>query len=141
MPIDYNEYPDNWKTEIRPEILKRANNKCEWCGLPNGEMIIRGNGNHWIKYHSDDIDFFVNQDGQILSSEDLPDEYDEKINWTTIVLTIAHIENPDPMDCRPENLAALCQRCHHKSRNTPAHRAWQKRKHDDEVGQLRMFED
>lgn len=31
-----------------------------------------------------------------------------------IVLTIAHIQNPDPMDCRPENLQALCQRCHNR---------------------------
>ena len=29
----------------------------------------------------------------------------------TIVLTVAHL-NPDPMDCRPENLKAMCQRCH-----------------------------
>jgi 5-methylcytosine-specific restriction endonuclease McrA len=35
MPIDYNNYPHNWLTEIRPAILKRANNKCEFCGVPN----------------------------------------------------------------------------------------------------------
>ena len=29
-----------------------------------------------------------------------------------IVLTTAHIHNPDPEDLRDENLAALCQRCH-----------------------------
>lgn len=29
-----------------------------------------------------------------------------------IVLTIAHILNEDPSDCRDENLMALCQRCH-----------------------------
>jgi len=29
MPIDYSEYPDNWFTEIRPAILKRAENCCE----------------------------------------------------------------------------------------------------------------
>lgn len=28
------------------------------------------------------------------------------------VLTIAHLHNPDPQDCRDENLAAYCQRCH-----------------------------
>ncbi len=35
MPIDYSKYPDNWKTEIRPDILKRADNRCEWCGVDN----------------------------------------------------------------------------------------------------------
>jgi hypothetical protein len=29
-----------------------------------------------------------------------------------VVLTVAHLENPDPLDCREENLAALCQLCH-----------------------------
>lgn len=29
MPVDYTLYPPNWKTEIRPRILKRAGNCCE----------------------------------------------------------------------------------------------------------------
>ena len=29
MPCDYRQYPDNWLTEIRPAILKRADNRCE----------------------------------------------------------------------------------------------------------------
>jgi nitrate reductase cytochrome c-type subunit len=45
MPINYNKYPPNWKTEIRPRILSRANNKCEFCGVKNysireGKRII-----------------------------------------------------------------------------------------------------
>lgn len=35
MPIDYSLYPENWKTEIRPAILSRAQNKCEFCGAEN----------------------------------------------------------------------------------------------------------
>lgn len=35
MPIDYKRYPPNWKTEIRPAILERANNCCEHCGVEN----------------------------------------------------------------------------------------------------------
>lgn len=35
MPIDYSKYPPNWKTEIRPAILERANNVCEFCGAEN----------------------------------------------------------------------------------------------------------
>lgn len=30
-----------------------------------------------------------------------------------IILTIAHL-NHEPEDCRPENLRALCQRCHNQ---------------------------
>ncbi|QTA83900.1 Uncharacterized protein dnl_63240 [Desulfonema limicola] len=29
MPCDYSQYPENWKTEIRPAILKRAGHCCE----------------------------------------------------------------------------------------------------------------
>lgn len=47
MPVDYRRYPTNWFTEIRPAILKRANNRCEWCGAENhkpnpvtGSMVV-----------------------------------------------------------------------------------------------------
>ena len=33
--MDYKEYPANWLTEIRPRILARANNCCEFCGAEN----------------------------------------------------------------------------------------------------------
>ena len=35
MPVDYSIYPLNWKTEIRPRILERAGNRCEFCGAEN----------------------------------------------------------------------------------------------------------
>ena len=35
MPIDYKKYAKNWKSEIRPRILARAENRCEWCGAEN----------------------------------------------------------------------------------------------------------
>ena len=35
MPCDYSKYPPNWHSEIRPRILKRANNCCEECGVEN----------------------------------------------------------------------------------------------------------
>ena len=31
MPINYKDYPDNWK-EIRKVILSRAGRECELCG-------------------------------------------------------------------------------------------------------------
>lgn len=34
-------YPKNWQ-EIRAKILERADNKCEFCGIPN--YTIRENG-------------------------------------------------------------------------------------------------
>lgn len=42
MPINYKEYPENWLTEIRPAILERAKNCCEFCGIEN--YTIKENG-------------------------------------------------------------------------------------------------
>ena len=40
-PENRKRYPENWK-EIRKDILKRADNKCEFCGSEN--YTIRENG-------------------------------------------------------------------------------------------------
>ena len=34
-------YPKDWKTRIRPEILKRANNCCEFCKVENHSEVQR----------------------------------------------------------------------------------------------------
>lgn len=33
-------YGVEWKTVTRPRILARAQNRCEWCGVPNGTKFI-----------------------------------------------------------------------------------------------------
>jgi len=40
MPINYKKYPPNWN-EIRERILKRANNKCEFCDVENYSVVWR----------------------------------------------------------------------------------------------------
>lgn len=37
MPIDYKEYPADWFTRIRPDILERDGNACKFCKAPNYE--------------------------------------------------------------------------------------------------------
>jgi 5-methylcytosine-specific restriction endonuclease McrA len=39
-PENKHRYPSNW-SEIRQRILKRAGDKCEWCGAVNGGEIQR----------------------------------------------------------------------------------------------------
>jgi 5-methylcytosine-specific restriction endonuclease McrA len=34
------------------------------------------------------------------------------ITGSRVVLTIAHVHDPDPANCDPANLLALCQKCH-----------------------------
>ena len=97
MPVDYSLYPDNWK-EISEHIrFTRAKNKCETCGAPNGQYIVRPqNDTRW--------------------------KLARKGKATNVVLTVAHINhditdnryNPDfydPED-KDNNLIAECQRCH-----------------------------
>lgn len=96
------EYPADWP-EIRARILRRAGGseadprvgaKCEWCGAPN-YAIRRG----------DEIDTVGFASYRDASGWKQPGE-------VVVVLTIAHIDDPDPANCADENLAALCQRCH-----------------------------
>lgn len=117
MPIkDWSKYPQNWKSEIRPAILKRANNCCEKCSIDNYAVVywdkalkewerIRGNI-HCDAAGNGDMPY---QDARICA--DLNNESAGYKVWIVIVLTVAHL-NHDVKDNRMENLAALCQRCH-----------------------------
>lgn len=91
MPIDYSKYPDNWLTEIRPNILKRACNSCEMCGLKN----------HWIVR-------------RFKPNPAITSRINAGTLWHTpikIVITIAHLDQ-DITNNDHKNLMALCQRCH-----------------------------
>lgn len=101
MPMDKKRYPRNW-SEISRATRERAGWKCEQCGAPNGEYIVRGKGAAW----------------RLL---ELADE-GRHVKAVRVVLTVHHAGVPKPdgtpgdrhdkMDVRPENLQALCQRCH-----------------------------
>lgn len=115
MPCDYKKYPPNWETEIRPQILERAGNRCELCGAENGSFGYRGPYGRWFDFEyinerleKDGVDLFA--DGEDL--DHCWDKQGSPKKPTKIVLTVAHWHNPDPMDCRPENLKAACQYCH-----------------------------
>ena len=99
MPIDYKKYPPNWKTEIRPRILKRANNCCEFCGVANNDMGYRDEEGEFFALHPS----FANQ----VFLEDTG------YKLIKIVLTIAHLDHDEGNhDVKDDRLAALCQKCH-----------------------------
>jgi 5-methylcytosine-specific restriction endonuclease McrA len=94
-------YPTNW-LEIRARILERAQHRCERCGVDNHAMGYRdAEGRFW---DDEAIDRLVTGD-----TLDYP-----PMRRIRIVLTIAHINDPDPMNCADDNLQALCQRCHNR---------------------------
>lgn len=122
MPCDYSKYPDNWLTEIRPLILMRAQDCCENCGVPNGVIVMRGITNP-ARYE------IVGTDRSQL--EDWQRDYDYfkdamiedgLLRPIRIILTIVHLDH-DTTHNHPENLAALCQRCHlrHDARSHARH--------------------
>lgn len=84
MPIkDQSIYPPYWKQFSLYIRKERAEDKCEWCFVQNGDLSKRG---------------------------------------TTIVLTVAHLDNEGGIcDCKartglkcanPAHVQALCQACH-----------------------------
>lgn len=115
MPVDWSRYPKNW-SEIRARILVRATgpdgvSRCERCGVPNHIFIRRqyGPGRDPVNYNE-------------LSDWEAERAALDGERVTLVVLTIAHLGTPhadgrpgdkhDKLDCRDENLLALCQRCH-----------------------------
>ena len=118
MPVDMTQYPDNWSSEIRPAILRRATDadgieRCEQCGCEN---------NRWIWYHPSAADYpevahiWTQDTGQACEwygGYAAPD-HETPSEGYLVVLTIAHIHDPDPDNCDPDNLMALCQTCHNR---------------------------
>jgi len=114
MPIDYRKYPVNWKTEIRPAILERAEYKCEECSVGNKLWGYRDRNGHF--YSSQIIEDMLDNCGRDLFDDVLSNCFDKLGNPTKpiqIVLTIAHLDH-NAMNNDPSNLRALCQRCHLK---------------------------
>lgn len=108
MPINYKDYPENWKTEIVPRILKRDQHRCKFCGIRNGVVIKRlpgGSYRHPGAQEWDMIHSKVNHGNYTLTQS-------IKLHgFTRIVLTVAHLDH-DHENSVDDNLAALCQKCH-----------------------------
>jgi hypothetical protein len=97
MPINYKDYPPNWK-EIRKRILLRADNKCEFCGVTNYAFVWRDKMGKWQ----------LMPEGHEADAMAL-----DGFKFTKIVLTIAHLDH-DKLNhsVQDDRLAALCQKCH-----------------------------
>lgn len=112
-------YGPHWKKVIRPRILARAGDKCENCAAPNHTTVLRAFA-WWTPANATSTAFWATG-GQPL--QELPwagpgipptirgFPFHDRMHWTGIVLTVAHL-NHIPGDDRDENLKALCQWCH-----------------------------
>ena len=103
MPIDYSKYPENWLTEIRPRILNRAKNRCEFddCDFENGETVWsvkeRNKPTFWIRR----LDV---KTANIVKAV---------LKQVKVVITIAHLDHDETnLEVKDERLKAACQICH-----------------------------
>lgn len=103
MPIDYSKYPVNWKTEIRPRIMARANNRCEWprCDLKHLERAWsvgfgKGKRREWYRNHKE-----AEQPGWL------------EMKTVKVIITIAHLDHDESnKEIKDNRLMAMCQ-LHH----------------------------
>jgi hypothetical protein len=127
MPMNIKLYPENWKKVISPECRARAGNKCEWCGKPNGQVVKVGTKGIW--QNPETGEWWKPATYKVVSGQLTLMEIGMQVPappkpWRNlkVVLTVAHLgvslpdgspgDKTNKMDCRPENLAALCQYCH-----------------------------
>lgn len=107
MPINYAEYHPKWGLISRLIRYRRAKNRCEWCGAPNGS-VIRWNKDGTYRTPNDvewDMINAKRRGGYSLQ------QAIKKIGFTRVVLTVAHLDH-NKHNNRFDNLAALCQREH-----------------------------
>ena len=111
MPIDYSRYPLDWKTEIVPRILTRADHKCEFCGLENKQEVysvgiqLLWDGKYKIKR------IWISNESDKIRIEKFRHWENPKV--VKVVLTIAHLDHDEENhNVSDDRLAALCQYCH-----------------------------
>lgn len=104
-------YPKDWTTVIVPGIRARAGERCECrgeCGSEHGGRCDAPNGAKVLR-HRDDPARWMLDGGE--ARDDRHDDLGFDIRPIRIVLTVAHLDHtPEHVD--PENLRAMCQRCH-----------------------------
>ncbi len=109
MPINYSEYHPKWTLISKLIRFRRANNRCEWCGVMNHTVKKAG-----ARVNDPGTDLY--EFGNYASAKEFADILNcqsvgcEK-DWVVIVLTVAHIDH-DKTNNNFDNLAALCQKCH-----------------------------
>jgi hypothetical protein len=130
MPIRASEkarYPKDWPALSRA-ARERARWRCEFCGVENGALGGRPPDGRWfdaLPTGTQGLDYAWPKPGDVWSCVRHGEVLALRI--VRIVLTVAHLDHT-PENCAPENLRALCQRCHlrydaaHHARNAAATR-------------------
>lgn len=115
MPLNRKNYPADWE-DISLRVREAAGWRCQWCGAGNLTVIKRlgryayTQGQYridWAQY----ISVANPTDGSVEVTAGMPWSRMKYHGLTKVILTVAHLDrNTDNNE--PENLIALCQRCH-----------------------------
>lgn len=112
MPINYEEYPPNWKTEIVPRILKRADNRCENCDLVNGTTAFAVS----LKIYDDDTGRYKPKTFwfEIWNAAYRVAGFNrERVTERTVRLQVCHLDHDhENHNVTDDRLMAMCQLCH-----------------------------
>jgi hypothetical protein len=103
MPINYKKYPPTWLSEIRPRIMLRANNTCEFegCTFKHNQLVYRGKKNNRIEWYKTFAEAVIHC-GILAFSEPVK-----------VVLTISHLYHDETNhNVTDDRLMAMCQ-LHH----------------------------
>lgn len=108
MPINPKEYHPKWKLISKLVRYRRAQNKCENCGIDNQSVVKRmpdGSYRSLSAIEWDMVHCSIRYGSHNMTSSL------KKHGFTKIVLTVAHLDR-DKTNNNFANLKALCQKCH-----------------------------
>ena len=101
-------YPIDWRELYASNRVRRAKGRCEGCGRPHGRVVIHlGDGRWW----DEERQAWRCGEGHLVRRRPATANHGPPGRSTRVVLVTAHLDH-DPFNNAPENLAALCQRCH-----------------------------
>lgn len=151
MPCNYDDYPANWKTEIRPAVLRRAGQRvgpntgvvfkearCEECDARNRAYGWRDKSGRFLEM--DEVEAALRK-GQDLFAPGGPLDHclyknGSRTRPTRIVLTVSHTDH-DLTNNDMGNLRALCQRCH-LAHDQELHMANARKTRAEKMGQIEI---
>lgn len=120
-PENRTRYPKDWKA-LSLAAKERAGWKCQHQGCKTqqyefGQWLRDGDGLRWLRWGVGS----TYSEAKRMAAETDFDSGEQGPKPIVIVLTVAHL-NHTPEDCRPENLAAMCQR-HHLAYDAEHHKS------------------